>query len=152
MIHNQHQITPELDAKLQGRFLPCLVREARFHAIVLEDDPTYLRILERFAEKRNIQITSCQTFGEFKKKWKSSSPDVALIDFNLGGDLNGSEVARLLGKTPVVLMSRSRPIVQRNKSWSDNIKVFLDKSVGVSELLDAAAEFAYEKGVLDRYL
>lgn len=105
--------------------------------LLLDDDPTYRGIVGRFAERKNIALTVCKDFAELKHKWTTAQPDVAIIDFYLDEDLYGPDIARLLGATPVVLVSRSTAWLSEGSAWrGQNIQTFFHKRFGVPKLLD----------------
>lgn len=113
-----------------------------YRALLLDDDPTYGKIVARFAEKRQIGLTICGSFDELKQKWHESHPQVAIIDYDLSDFVTGVDIARLLGDLPVILVSRKARWVPGRDSWSRNIKNFVHKKYGVPRLLDIAATFA----------
>ena len=114
----------------------------RFEILLLDDDPIYRRKVARFAERRAMVVTLCKDVRDLRQSWFLCAPDVAIIDYSLDEDLLGVDVARLLGATPVLLISRSSVWLQNVSVNGGNIKQVFDKKYGVPRLLDTAIEVA----------
>jgi DNA-binding NtrC family response regulator len=110
--------------------------------MLMDDDPTYRKIVERFCEKRNISLIMCKNFKELKEKWVSDRPTFVIIDFDLDENLTGPDVAKLMGWTPVMLISRKISWIPPQYAWSKNIVEFFHKKYGVSKMIDRAIELA----------
>jgi DNA-binding response OmpR family regulator len=110
--------------------------------LLLDDDPTYCKLVERFGAQRSIPVTACGDATEFLKTFQDIKPDVAIIDFHLDEGLNGLEIARRIGSTPVLLISRKASWLLEKGSWGSNIKSFVHKKYGVPKLLDTALDLA----------
>ena len=110
--------------------------------LLLDDDPTYCKLVERYGARSRVPVTTCGDVSEFLKVFKELKPDVAIIDFHLDEGLNGLDIARHLGSTPVLLVSRKASWLLEKGSWGSNIKSFVHKKYGVPKLLDTALDLA----------
>ena len=106
--------------------------------LVLDDDPIFRRIVDRFASRNHLNVVTCKDLAELKAIWRRTPPELAVIDFNLGEEINGTDIARLLGNTPVLLVSRNSARIPPKSTWSANILEYLDKNAGIPTLLDRA--------------
>ncbi|MDA9951410.1 response regulator [Oligoflexaceae bacterium] len=102
--------------------------------LLYDDDPIFCDIMAATAKKKNIHLTICRNLNELLRKWESK-PDLVLLDCNLDEDLKGQDVARLIEKTPVILISESKPSASVKDA---NVKGFIEKVIGPSKLLKRA--------------
>ncbi|RYZ60540.1 MAG: response regulator [Proteobacteria bacterium] len=104
--------------------------------LMFDDDPIFSKIAKRFADKKHLPLTSVETFEEFKRQWSHSTPDLVILDYDLEFDLLGPQIARLLGDTPVILISRKTRKESDDGHWSDNIRTFVHKKYGIPRLIN----------------
>lgn len=103
--------------------------------LLFDDDPIFLKIAKRFADKRRLPMTPVETFEEFKEQWSRSRPDLVILDYDLNFGLLGPHIARLLGSTPVILISRKTRKIEEGGHWSANIRSFFHKKYGIPRLI-----------------
>jgi DNA-binding response OmpR family regulator len=104
--------------------------------LMFDDDPIFSKIAKRFADKRQLPLTSVETFEQFKLQWSRSTPDLVILDYDLDFDLHGPQIARLLGDTPVILISRKTRKESEDGHWSENIRRFVHKKYGIPRLIN----------------
>jgi len=108
--------------------------------LLVDDDPSFGKIMSRISEQSNVQMTVCRSWSEVEKvlSWKF---DVAIVDYDLG-DVTGIEITRHLesnsNKVPVILVSQSQMVDMPISAWPASIKGFFQKSVGHFAILEAA--------------
>lgn len=105
------------------------------NVLLFDDDPIFLKIAKRFADKRHLPMTAVESFEDFKQQWSRSKPDLVILDFDLELGLLGPQIARLLGDTPVILISRKARHMDEGAHWSDNIQSFFHKKYGLPRLI-----------------
>ena len=112
--------------------------------LVVDDDPTFVRIMRRAAEQKGAIVTCCQSIDEFAglKKWDH---DAVIMDYDLGA-VTGFELTTYLEHftketIPVVLVSQSNR--SDSSRWPSSIREFVHKGLGPFAILDAAFE-AYD--------
>ena len=92
--------------------------------LLFDDDPIFLKIAKRFADKRQLPMTAVESYEDFKRQWSRNKPDLVILDFDLERGLLGPQIARLLGNTPVIIISRKTRKMDEGAHWSDNIRSF----------------------------
>jgi DNA-binding response OmpR family regulator len=106
------------------------------NVLMFDDDPIFSKIAKRFADKKHLPLTSVETFEQFKLHWSQTTPDLVILDYDLDFDLLGPQIARLLGNTPVILISRKTRKESDDGHWSDNIRTFVHKKYGLPRLIN----------------
>jgi CheY-like chemotaxis protein len=109
--------------------------------LLIDDDPTFGKMMMRAARAKNVPITYCKNLVEFRKI-KSFDFDVFIVDFDLG-EVNGSELTRYMEQfskeeIPTILISQTNQT--DSNSWASTIREFVHKRVGPYAILDAAFE------------
>jgi len=109
--------------------------------LLIDDDPTFGKMMIRAARAKNVPITYCKNLVEFRKI-KSFDFDVFIVDFDLG-EVNGSELTRYMEQfskeeIPTILISQTNQT--DSNSWAPTIREFVHKRVGPYAILDAAFE------------
>jgi CheY-like chemotaxis protein len=111
------------------------------HVVVIDDDPVFLRIMEKLGSEKGIPMTLCRSLKELSLLTVPQLFDVAVIDFYLDGlkeKLTGSELASWLKGTPVILISGNENDIAPKNEWPSSIKGFVSKEKGAKEILAAA--------------
>ena len=108
--------------------------------LVVDDDPSFGKILNRIGQQSQVHVTVCQT-SEQLHELNGMKFHAAIIDYDLGYS-DGIEVARKLDagnrKVPVILVSQSQLVETPISCWPPNIKGFLHKALGHFAILEAA--------------
>ena len=107
--------------------------------LLFDDDPTFLKILERQAQSMNVETIVCKTLDDFCLEVEYGSFDVALVDFHLE-HLQGDVLARAIKHRPVVLMSMDRTIIRNRASWPKDVVAFVSKFASPRDVLNAALD------------
>jgi DNA-binding response OmpR family regulator len=108
--------------------------------LVVDDDPSFGKILNRIGQQSQVLVTVCQTLEQLRglpeKKFHA-----AIVDYDLG-NFDGIEVARRLevsdARVPVILVSQSQLVETPISCWPSNVKGFLHKALGHFAILEAA--------------
>lgn len=109
--------------------------------LLVDDDPTFGKIMKKAAKSKNIPLTYCKSILEFSQI-KKLDYDVLLVDYDLG-EVNGSELTSYIEQftseeIPVILISQTNQ--KSSSSWPATIREFVHKRVGPFAILDAAFE------------
>ena len=109
--------------------------------LLVDDDPTFGKIMTRVAAKSQVEVKYCQSYQEFcqMKEWNY---DVAVVDYDLG-PVNGFELTAYMEKLteneiPVILVSQQTQTTANH--WPAAIREFIHKSLGPYAVLDAVFE------------
>ncbi len=116
--------------------------------LVVDDDPTFGRIMQRAAVYLEADLVFVQCLQDLDPNLLGSF-DVAIVDYDLGS-VTGLELARYLDhhvSVPIVLVSHAERTP--NRQWSDSIHDFVHKSAGAHVIMDAAFE-AHEIACIHR--
>ena len=96
--------------------LPVARRTGPLRVLCLDNDPSILTGLEAALASRGCQAVTALTAGEALERAGEGRPDVALLDFHLGEDVDGLEVAARLRaddpELPIALVSADPAISQ----------------------------------------
>lgn len=118
--------------------------------LVIDDDPTFGRIMQHAAALKHVNLTFCTSPEEMAalQNWQF---DVVVMDMDLGA-VTGYELTRYLEEftiepIPVVLVSQSQNI--NTKHWPSTIREFVHKGAGPFAILDASFE-AHEVNMLNK--
>ena len=109
--------------------------------LVVDDDPTFGRIMQQVASKKGSAVTYCKSVDELSML-SSWDFDVIVMDYDLGS-ITGFEVTDYLEKSssaevPVILVSQTR--LRGSQKWPQTIREFVHKGLGPFAILDAAFE------------
>jgi two-component system response regulator AtoC len=53
------------------------------HALIVDDDPEALQVLDEFVKREGFTVTSARTLGEAREGIATNSPDILLVDIHL---------------------------------------------------------------------
>ncbi|MBC7532786.1 MAG: response regulator [Oligoflexus sp.] len=113
--------------------------------LLVDDDPTFGKIMKRAAEVRGIALTFCSAIDEVAQHTHEKF-DIALIDFNLGA-VTGVEFSEYLSRydfgdlNTIIISQRQQTI---SNEWPANARKFVHKNVGPQMILDVVCQ-AFEK-------
>ena len=111
--------------------------------LVIDDDPSFGKILSHVAQKYELELTICSSIEELSKVpyWQF---DIVVMDYDLGYytgvELSDyfSEYIEFGKQLPVVLISHSEQI--KSEEWTDNIVEFVRKDEGAAHILEMVFE------------
>jgi len=109
--------------------------------LVVDDDPSFGKIMRRAAAYKGADVVVCKSLEDFGSL-SNFDFDVVLMDYDLGA-VTGVELTKYLERLtkdeiPVVLVSQSN---QKNAhQWPDSIREFVHKGLGPFAILDALFE------------
>lgn len=109
--------------------------------ILLDDDPTFAKVLSRYTKYKNIELTCCQNVSEFADHLSENSYDIAIVDYFLDS-CTGSDVADCVKETPILLVSRKSNWIQATPDLPESIVDFVHKKYGADVILNLAAKLA----------
>ena len=109
--------------------------------LLVDDDPTFGKIMNRASEMKGVKITYCKSIDEFGAL-QSWDFDTIIMDYDLGA-VTGFELTEYLEKftkedVPVILVSQTEQ--KSSKNWPYTIREFVHKKLGPFAILDAAFE------------
>ncbi|MDD9951113.1 MAG: response regulator [Zetaproteobacteria bacterium] len=105
--------------------------------ILLDDDPTFGVVMQRFTQYKNIHLDTCQNVSDFAEQVSASRYDLAIIDYYLQ-DCTGAEVADALGNIPILLISRETQWQKSTLYLSTSVMEFVHKKFGADVILNSA--------------
>jgi two-component system response regulator TctD len=105
--------------------------------LLVEDNPTMQATLQRTLERRGMQVLTCGDGDKALSLWRSSLPDVVLLDLSLPGR-DGLQVlgdARAEGlKTPVIILTARGTVGDRIIGLNTGADDYLPKPFDLDEL------------------
>lgn len=105
--------------------------------VLIDDDPTYRRILAHCAAEEGVELDAFESLMELGSVGLLGRYDAAIVDYDLG-ELSGPEigeyVSALFRDLPLLLVS-SRSRVDEGAKWPDSIRKFVNKGQGYSYTL-----------------
>ena len=105
--------------------------------LLVEDDPSMQATLQRTLSRRGMEVTACADGRHALDQWRSSGPDVVLLDLTLPG-LDGLQVleqARRSGlQTPVLILTARGTVGDRVIGLNTGADDYLPKPFDLDEL------------------
>ena len=105
--------------------------------LLVEDDPSMQAALQRALGRRSMDITPCTDGAQALATWRTSSPDVVLLDLTLPGldGLHVLEQARQAGlTTPVLILTARGTVGDRIIGLNSGADDYLAKPFDLDEL------------------
>jgi DNA-binding response OmpR family regulator len=116
--------------------------------LVIDDDPIFLSTVKRIAKHMKIHVTACGSLSELLRVEKGGGYDAAIVDYYLDDvkkHLRGTDIASMLGATPVMLVSASDKCLQESDTWPATVRSFMCKDLGARAILHTAKELGGPK-------
>ena len=112
--------------------------------VLVDDDPTFRRILTLGLEERGYPIVALDGTGAVSEAIAAANPDVVLLDFNLP-DQDGLELLRPLAKldAPVIMVTGNEDVSVAVRAIRLGAFDYVTKPVKIDELL-VSIDRAYE--------
>lgn len=105
--------------------------------LLVEDDPSMRRTLERALARRGARVSSCADGNEALKLWREQPPDVVILDLSLPG-LDGLQVLdqarRSQLTTPVLILTARGTVGDRVIGLNSGADDYLPKPFDLDEL------------------
>lgn len=111
------------------------------HILVIDDDPLFRAQVRKAARHRSLPVTVCSSLKEVDLMSCSKLFDIAIVDYYLDDfkvTLRGTEVAKVLGSVPVILVSHSDQCIENNTVFPSSVRQFVNKRAGINFMLDKA--------------
>jgi DNA-binding NtrC family response regulator len=109
--------------------------------LVIDDDVSFLKIMERAARVKGISVTLCVNSAEAKTLAQEPF-DAVVVDFMLGEE-NGVDAASMWEDSsreiPIILVSQTDRVPAPNR-WPGGLREFVHKRLGAFAILEAAVE------------
>jgi DNA-binding NtrC family response regulator len=119
--------------------------------LVLDDDPSFGRILIHIARQAEVSMAFFRSPDELQGKLGRWRFDAAVVDSDLGHTSGVDTVRyfeRFLENLPVLLVSQSEIGLPPAAEWPASVRQFLFKSVGHQQILAAVVEIAKKGRIL----
>lgn len=113
--------------------------------LVIDDDAVFRTLIKQAAQKHGINVTVCGSLEELKTMDRPAAFDVIVIDYFLDGardHVTGTDIARGIGATPVILVSYSDQALDVSGSWPTSIRRFVNKKDGIKSLVQIVDQVA----------
>lgn len=125
-------------------FMPEMEESRSMRILVLDDDPMFLKMIQRMGEKHGVHITTCRSSREFSTKEELAKFDVAVIDYQLSDGSIGTDVAQRMGKLPVVMISQSSHWTREHNVWPMSVRAFVHKRYGLEKIFNTAVDIGWK--------
>ncbi len=142
-------ITPALvDAGFKRRGSkgsPLLVTWGHPRILVVDDDPSFGRILAQYARNEGVSLAFFRSLDEVRGNLSRWRFDAAVVDSDLGNETGLEAVKyfeRFLLNLPILLVSQSELGVPPRHEWPSSVRRFLPKNVGHRTILETIVHLA----------
>lgn len=123
---------------------------ARPKAFIVDDDPTFIKLLENELDKANFTPYNSYLSGEDCLANIDSKPKIVLLDFSLGG-LNGLDVLRNIKqkspKTDVIMLTAVEDDMVKQKCFEAGASNYINKDPNGIERLQKEVFPKYKGGL-----
>jgi len=104
--------------------------------LILDDDPLFLRITEKYAKKRDLRVLACSSIDDVKRFLRVFQPDAAILDFQISPTHTIMDEVELFDEIPVLLTSRRTNWIPTR--LPDNFAGFIPKRFGAEQIVREA--------------
>jgi len=118
------------------------------HILIVEDNSIAALELKHSLEQKEFQITSTEkTLKGVKKSIKTTFPDIAIVDINLGSKENGIEIGSYLNnhEIPIIYSTSYSDTNTINKALESEPICYLVKPINMQELISNIILGLYKK-------
>ena len=105
--------------------------------IVLDDDPTFTKVMERHAKRMDIEIVCENVVSRFVDRLAAEKFDIVVMDYYLDAYL-GTEIARAIPHLPVILVSSKSDVLRSDQGIGVGVNKFVHKKFGAKRILEEA--------------
>ncbi len=120
-----------------------------FDIVLAEDSFDVAQLLTLSLSEAGYSMTHYATAGETLARCRERAPDLVIVDRNLS-DMSGFEVTRRLRAAgyvrPVVMLTASNLVDDRDRAQAAGCDDFLVKSAGLAPLLESVNRLASQRG------
>jgi two-component system response regulator PilR (NtrC family) len=117
--------------------------------LIIDDDFNYLTIVEKQMSKESFNVTVADTLPKIYDYLNQNSPDIILLDVimnNGEGLIFLKKLSSIIGRTPLIVISRGKDIDLIEKSFSYGAFDYLIKPLNLRDLKNKI-NFALEQRV-----
>lgn len=114
------------------------------HVLVVDDDPTFCKIIKQVAKQHALEVTTCETLEALGSLPKGTF-DVAIVDYYLDKQ-RGIQVSEKIPQTPIVLVSFSDGCKNERHRWPESVVKYLPKRLGPWKILEQAMSITHLVG------
>lgn len=116
-----------------------LPKNSKYKALLLDDDPMFCSTLKSYGKKKNIEIITSQSIGDFLSNLGQTSTDILIIDFKLQEETTGLDIVKFLaGSSPMLLVSGNQTNLKPEDSILPKYCYFIAKDSGPKAIIDKA--------------
>lgn len=116
---------------------PLKAKNTPIRILVLDDDPIFGQVIQRYTKGKNVEVDVCQTASEFADRVANESYHVTILDYYLE-HYRGTHIANALRDLPVVLISRKSQWLSDEPIMPRTVQTFVHKKYGANAILEAA--------------
>ncbi|MDW7674714.1 MAG: response regulator transcription factor, partial [Bacillota bacterium] len=104
--------------------------------LVVDDEPTILKVVEQTLRKNGYQVITCKDGEEALVQLDKEKPDLMILDLMLP-KLDGYEVCRLAkqkGTTPIIMLTAKADLIDKTVGFNLGVDDYVTKPFSPSEL------------------
>lgn len=143
---------PEATQARSAQILPMRdVRSDAEHVLIVEDNPTNRKVLQKILERAGYECTLARDGDEAMDLIGAQAFDVIVLDLNMPR-VTGTEVARFckavggsVASIPIIMFSASVTQEAREESFAAGAQAFLPKPIDVANFLDTLQQLLAER-------
>ncbi len=117
----------------------------QYRIMVVDDDPTFLHLMEAVGERVGAKCVSCDSLEKAKELLKQGSFDAAVIDYyldDISHEKTGIELAQTIANIPVVLVSSTTRGLNEKGFWPASVQSMINKEDGPNKILETAIKLS----------
>lgn len=113
------------------------LRDADTRVLVVDDDPVILDVMSTGLTKAGYRVDTCAEAGGALRRYRRSTPDIAVLDVGLP-DMTGTDLAGELLRTeyrPILILSNHNDLDIVERAVSSGVVGYLVKPLSVEQLI-----------------